>query len=44
MATSYRNNLCTWIADRREMVVLPLGIAVWGIITLGSALIASWGR
>jgi hypothetical protein len=42
MATSHRNNLATWIADRREMVVLPLGIALWTIVALASALIASW--
>lgn len=26
-----------WIADRREMVVLPLGIAVWGAVALTTA-------
>lgn len=35
-----RVSLATWIADRREVIALPLGIAVWGVIALGSAIIA----
>lgn len=44
MATNYRNNFCNWIADRREVIALPFGIAVFAAIALASAMIASWGR
>jgi len=25
-----------WLSDRREMVVLPLGILAWGMVTLAT--------